>query len=111
MLKSAEIYDDMLSAEDWDKTQVIEIPVIQKVLTKVRPGLNVPFNYPDVEAQQFSLLVIGICGFGFTEFSWNTPPRSPDGTMSIQEAINFVMSYDIFDSAIPNWAYWIPIPW
>jgi len=83
-------YKEMISAEGWNDKDVVDVPVIQKLTFKL------------------ALLVIGTCGFGFS-FNWGAPPKSSDGSMSVQEALRIVADTHMLAISLPKWAWYLPI--
>ncbi|PPQ91914.1 hypothetical protein CVT25_001285 [Psilocybe cyanescens] len=83
-------YGDMIAAEGWEGKQEIDVPVIQTLTFKL------------------ALLIIGKCGFGFS-FNWFSPPRSKDGSLSIQEALRIVTDSHMIAVFLPQWIQNLPI--
>jgi len=56
----------------------------------------------------FALLMIVRCGFGL-DIDWTTPPKSPNGDMTVQQALR--MSLDAYKMAIftPKWIQNLPL--
>ncbi|KDR80361.1 hypothetical protein GALMADRAFT_242750 [Galerina marginata CBS 339.88] len=88
--ESLKTYHEMVSAEGWDGKKEIEVSVIQKLTFK------------------FALLIIGRCGFGFS-FDWFAPPKSADGSMSVQEALRIVADTHMIAIFAPKWVQNLPI--
>ncbi|KAG5641736.1 hypothetical protein DXG03_004308 [Asterophora parasitica] len=87
--ETLDTYREMVYAEGWDKTDAVEVPVIQTLTFKL------------------ALLIIGRCGFGFS-FNWEAPPTAPDGSMSIQEALRIVADSHMLAIAAPKWLLALP---
>ncbi|KAH8829037.1 cytochrome P450, partial [Flagelloscypha sp. PMI_526] len=88
--KSMDIYDQMVSFEGWDKMEKVEINGLQHYTFK------------------FALLVIGICGFGFEDFTWATPPATADGTMTVGEAVKIATEDNMLHTFLPKWMFNLP---
>ncbi|KAH9478750.1 Cytochrome P450 monooxygenase 124 [Psilocybe cubensis] len=82
-------YNDMVEAEGWKGKKEIDVPVIQTLTFKL------------------ALLIIGKCGFGFS-FDWSSPPRSEDGSLSIQEALRIVADSHMIATFLPKWIQNLP---
>ncbi|KAF8644316.1 hypothetical protein AX16_008524 [Volvariella volvacea WC 439] len=88
--ESCKLYREMLSEEGWDKRDIVDIPVAQKVIFKL------------------ALLVLGNCGFGMS-FNWSDPPYGPDGQMSLQEALCTMSERVMAACMAPTWMTYLPI--
>ncbi|KAF9467919.1 cytochrome P450 [Collybia nuda] len=87
--ETLETYREMISAEGWDREDTVDVPIIQALTFKL------------------ALLIIGKCGFGFS-FNWTTPPKAPDGSMSVQEALRIVADTYMWSIAAPKWVLRLP---
>ncbi|KAF8155579.1 cytochrome P450 [Crassisporium funariophilum] len=83
-------YHEMVVAEGWTGKKEIDVPVIQTLTFKL------------------ALLIIGKCGFGFS-FDWFAPPRSADGSMSLQEALRVVADSHMIALFLPKWIQRLPL--
>ncbi|KAJ7269943.1 cytochrome P450 [Mycena rebaudengoi] len=89
--QTAKTYHDMIEVEGWEKKDVVEIPIIQKLTLKL------------------AFLIISNCGFGFPS-TWAVPPEAADGGMPIQEALRLVAENYLIDLLVPKWLMHLPIP-
>ncbi|KAJ7158318.1 cytochrome P450 [Mycena crocata] len=89
--QTAQAYRDMVETEGWTAQDVVDVPVIQKLTLKV------------------AFLVISTCGFGF-QATWDTPTKSRDGEMSVQEALSVVTETHLLMLTTPEWVLHLPIP-
>ncbi|KAG6809204.1 hypothetical protein H0H93_016018, partial [Arthromyces matolae] len=55
-----------------------------------------------------ALLVIARCGFGFA-FKWSAPPTTPDGEMSVQEALRILADSYVIGFIVPAWIRNLPL--
>ncbi|KAG5633566.1 hypothetical protein H0H81_006811 [Sphagnurus paluster] len=85
------LYRQIEAGEGWVTKDTIEIPVVQKITTKM------------------ALLVIARCGFGLS-FDWSAPPISPDGTTSVQESLRILTDSYIVSLIAPDWVRYLPLP-
>ncbi|TFK72487.1 cytochrome P450 [Pluteus cervinus] len=85
------LYNEMIEEEGLSAKDAFEAPVVQNLTFKL------------------ALSVIGNCGFGFN-FRWAEPPFSPDGTLSIQEAMRTVSEWHALDVFCPKWVTKLPVP-
>ncbi|KAF8637847.1 hypothetical protein AX17_002473 [Amanita inopinata Kibby_2008] len=83
-------YREMVAVEGWAEKEVVDVSVVQHLTFKL------------------ALLIIGRCGFGFN-LNWSTPPRAPDGSMSVHEAIRIVTENHMISLFAP-WLLYIPLP-
>ncbi|KAJ7269928.1 cytochrome P450, partial [Mycena rebaudengoi] len=89
--QTAKTYRDMIEVEGWEKKDVVEIPIIQKLTLKL------------------AFLIISNCGFGVPS-TWAVPPEAADGGMPIQEALRLVTESHLTYLVVPNWLMHLPIP-
>ncbi|KAF9010234.1 cytochrome P450 [Cyathus striatus] len=87
--QTIETYREMISVEGWADKQSVEVMSVQSLTFKL------------------AFLIIGKCGFGFS-FNWAEPPSSPDGSMSIQEALRVVADDHMLAIFLPNWIKRLP---
>jgi hypothetical protein len=105
--ETSKVYYDLINHEGWEKRNVVDVPVIQDLTTKV---LSQHFNAKMLSANglKIALLVMASAGFGFP-FSWDAPPVAEDGSMSVQQAMTLLSSYATFGALLPKWAWNLPI--
>ncbi|KAJ6627792.1 cytochrome P450 [Mycena sp. CBHHK59/15] len=89
--QTAQTYQDMLEVDGWKNQDIVDVPVIQKVTSKL------------------AFLIISTCGFGFPS-TWATPPKSADGEMPVQEALRVVAETHLLALTLPRWLMHLPIP-
>ncbi|KAJ7185586.1 cytochrome P450 [Mycena filopes] len=90
--QTAQTYDAMVQAEGWTDKDVVDVPVVQSLTTKV------------------AFLIISACGFGF-QSTWETPTTdAKTGEMPVQEALRVVAETHLLMLTIPEWALHLPIP-
>ncbi|KAF7360365.1 hypothetical protein MVEN_00766200 [Mycena venus] len=89
--QTAHTYRDMVRTDGWDAKDIVDVPVIQNLTTKL------------------AFLVITSCGFGF-ESTWATPPKSNDNEMPVQEALRIVAETHMLMIIVPEWILHLPIP-
>ncbi|TFK72490.1 cytochrome P450 [Pluteus cervinus] len=89
--KTYHTYHEMIEVEGWSKKDTVSVSAVQSLTFKL------------------ALLIIGNCGFGFN-FHWHEPPTAPDGSMSIQEALSTVTSWNTLDLFFPKWFTKLPVP-
>ncbi|KAF8221624.1 cytochrome P450 [Tricholoma matsutake] len=90
-LETVDMYRQMVSDSDWSTSGQMEVPIIQKITFKL------------------AFLLISKCGFGFPA-TWSTPPKAPDGSMTIVEALRCL--HDNYKLIIftPEWLRALPFP-
>ncbi|KAJ7485346.1 cytochrome P450 [Mycena latifolia] len=88
--QAAQTYREMVDVEGWKTKDVVEIPVIQQITGK------------------FTFLIISTCGFGFPA-TWDTPPKTADGSMPIQEALKLVAETHLIVLVVPKFLMHLPI--
>lgn len=89
--ETLDTYREMISAEGWTTKDMMEVPVVQKLTSKL------------------ALLLIAKCGFGLS-FNWSAPPKAPNGSMTIQEAIRIVCDTTLLAIIAPKWLLSLPFP-
>ncbi|KAJ3796245.1 cytochrome P450 [Lentinula aff. detonsa] len=82
-------YHDLVISEKWEEKGTVIVPVIQEITFKL------------------ALLIIGSCAFGFS-FQWDEPPRTSDGSLSVQEAIRTVADTYMLRVFAPKWVLKLP---
>ncbi|KAJ7634807.1 cytochrome P450 [Roridomyces roridus] len=82
--QTARLYREMLEVEGWQDSKVVDIPVIQRLTLKL------------------AFLIISSCGFGIPCF-WADPPKSADGSMTMQETLKLVTDSHMLPHLIPSW--------
>jgi len=103
-------YREMVFAEGWGDKKEIDIPVVQKLTFKVSTILPYfkTWNILSYSFHQLALIIIGKCGFGFS-FNWFTPPKSHDGIMPVQQALQIVSETHMIALFLPKWIKNLPI--
>ncbi|KAG6865642.1 hypothetical protein C0991_000812 [Blastosporella zonata] len=89
--KTLETYAEMEAAEGWSNCDVVDLPAVQAISTKM------------------ALLVIAKCGFGLS-VDWSAPPIGPDGEITVQEAVRVLADSYIVGMMMPNWVQYLPLP-
>ncbi|KAJ7753634.1 cytochrome P450 [Mycena maculata] len=89
--QTAQIYRDMVECEGWATKDVVDVPVIQALTSKL------------------AFLVISTCGFGFPS-TWATQAKSGEGEMPVQEALRVATDTHLLLILVPKWALHLPIP-
>ncbi|KAJ7158345.1 cytochrome P450 [Mycena crocata] len=91
--QTAMTYRDMVETEGWEKKDIVEIPVVQRITLKL------------------AFLLISTCGFGFpSSWSQNGFSSGADGDMPVQEALKSVAESHMTSLIVPKWLWWLPIP-
>ncbi|KAL4263744.1 cytochrome P450 family protein [Pleurotus pulmonarius] len=88
-IRTAQAYHEMVAAEGWGEGDIVEIPIAQTITMKL------------------TMLIIGQCVFGFP-FTWISPARLSDGSMSIQECISLIADRIFALRILPKWAQKLP---
>ncbi|KAJ7759554.1 cytochrome P450 [Mycena metata] len=89
--QTAQTYRDMVQTEGWNDKDVVNVPVIQNITTKV------------------AFLIISACGFGFPS-TWETPTGDADNEIPVQEALRVVAETHLLMITVPEWVLRLPIP-
>ncbi|KAE9404988.1 cytochrome P450 [Gymnopus androsaceus JB14] len=82
-------YHEMIATERWEEKGTVDIPVIQNLTFKL------------------ALQVLGTCAFGFP-LSWDEPPRTASGSLSIQEVMRSVADTHMLRIIAPKWVLRLP---
>ncbi|KAF4593401.1 hypothetical protein EYR38_009115 [Pleurotus pulmonarius] len=102
-------YHEMVAAEGWGEGDIVEIPIAQTITMKVKflRRLRTCVLIHSVALHQLTMLIIGQCVFGFP-FTWISPARLSDGSMSIQECISLIADRIFALRILPKWAQKLP---
>jgi hypothetical protein len=49
------------------------------------------------------------CGFGFSDFTWDSPFAGKNEEITVQEALKTVTDENVFIIAAPKWAWNLPL--
>ncbi|CCM05089.1 uncharacterized protein FIBRA_07296 [Fibroporia radiculosa] len=82
-------YHDMAEHEGWAYQETVEIPVMQKITSRL------------------AFIMIVVCGFG-VEASWSDPTTTSTGDMTFSEALRILVKPSIA-VLFPKWMRWLPI--
>ncbi|KAH8831638.1 cytochrome P450 [Flagelloscypha sp. PMI_526] len=88
--KSMKLYDEMMSYEQWNQADNVDIQALQ------------PYTF------KFTLMMIGLCGMGMDNISWAMPPAAEDGSMTLLEALRTSVNEWLLYLVLPNWAFSLP---
>ncbi|KIK52840.1 hypothetical protein GYMLUDRAFT_49679 [Collybiopsis luxurians FD-317 M1] len=83
-------YREMVASEGWEEKGSASVSAVQGLTFKL------------------ALILIGKCAFGFP-LSWNDPPRTSDGGMSIQETMQIVTETYMLRVFAPKWVLSLPL--
>ncbi|KZT61373.1 cytochrome P450 [Calocera cornea HHB12733] len=87
---SVRTFKDMTASEGWDLKDTVETKSIGDLVSK------------------FALLIITDVGFGMP-LSWNEPPGSEEGTMTLLEAFEVMTKNLLITLVVPKWAMGLPL--
>lgn len=95
-----------MQAEGWNNRDQVSIPEVNQLLLKVLR------DYACVSADleiylQFSLLIIGRCGFGLP-MAWS-PEKSKDNELSYEESVRKAAETLMPRFILPLWAFKLPV--
>ncbi|KAG6828824.1 hypothetical protein H0H92_006649 [Tricholoma furcatifolium] len=111
-VETLKTYNQMETVEGWETRNELVIPAVHQHSSKVGT-ISVHVEYPHSPRSfdcdhKMALLVIAKCGFGFP-FDWATPPTSPDGKMTIQEALRTIIDSHVISLMVPKWVFKNPL--
>lgn len=97
-----------MQAEGWNNRDQVSIPEVNQLLLKVLPFTDHACVSADLEIYlQFSLLIIGRCGFGLP-MAWS-PEKLKDNELSYEESVRKAAETLMPRFILPSWAFKLPV--